>query len=117
MLAQKIRLNGWYSIRPPREFDWHPGDIKFADESVPDSPHRPAVAQVRMGDGFVDGEDGRAGDAILLQFQDCGITAGESTKPFFDYLLQRLIVVPPRARRIETRIICQRRHPHGVNHL
>src|SRR5712691_3590416 len=116
MLAQQIRTERRL-FRPLREFGRHARDVECADLPVLDPPHGPAFAQMRVPHRFVQCEDRRAGNTLGFESFHGGLTRREPAEPFLDDFFQRLVVVAPRARRAETRIVRQGRHAHRFDHL
>src|SRR5262249_17172072 len=104
MLAETIGSD-FAPIRPSRKFHWQPGDVEFADRVVPDSPDSPALAQMRVGDRLLQGENRRARHPLRFQRRNGRIAAWKTTEPTLDDVFERCIVIASRPRPVHTRII------------
>src|SRR5258708_13220268 len=105
------------SSGPLRKSCGHSWDVELADQAVFGLTHRTASPQVRVRDGFVEGKEWGARNAGGFQRGDRGLAVRKCPQPFFDDNFERLVVVAACARAVETGIVGQPRHFHGLNHL
>ena len=58
-------------------FDRHAGYLEFPSEAIIDGANCAPLDQVRVAQGFLDAQDGRAGDAVVFEGGDSAVHIGK----------------------------------------
>ena len=92
-------------------------DPRIAAGQIADAPHGAVLAYMSKRHGLIQGEHGRAGDALRRQCCQRRVARRESAQPPLDNGAQRLAVLASRFRALEPVIVGQLRPPERPHEL